>query len=150
MSTRYGPDSHTRIWEHLNDLDQDRLDLVSDVDGIDDRVTALESGSESDTGRVAFSVSSPAGAGWYRRVGNLVEVYIATSASVSSSTSFTTSAVIPADSRPSPAVALACGGGVSGDREANGVINADGTITIRNNFSSATAVQGYGMYRIAP
>ncbi|MFT4295647.1 MAG: hypothetical protein QM582_09575 [Micropruina sp.] len=32
MSTRFSPSSHTRIWEHLNDLDDDIQSLLNPVD----------------------------------------------------------------------------------------------------------------------
>ena len=92
-----------------------------------------------------FTISSPTGTGWYRTAGPMVElsgVTTGTLAAGSSATVYT----LPSGVRPAVAVNLACGGGVAFDREVSGMLNTDGTIVIRNNYSSAVAVSFHGLY----
>ncbi len=93
-----------------------------------------------------FSFTSPAGTGWYRVAGAEVEVYGVSSATLAAGTSFTTGAVIGAAYRPATPANISAGGGVSWDRETTAVVNTDGTITVRNNYSSAVNIQFHGTY----
>lgn len=92
-----------------------------------------------------FSISSPTGSGWYRTAGAFVEVYGVTTGSASAGTSYTLT-TLPAEIRPDYPVQMSCGGGVGSDREATGVINTDGTVVLRNNYSSAVTVQFHALY----
>lgn len=89
--------------------------------------------------------TSPAGAGAYRKVGPFVEVSFETTANVSAA-AVATIFTLPSGYRPSRMVTLAASGGVDGDREANGQIDTAGVISVRNNYSSATVVQGYALF----
>lgn len=89
--------------------------------------------------------TTPAGSGAYRKVGPFVEVTFETTANVSASASATIF-TLPTGYRPSRMVTLAASGGVDGDREANGQIDTAGVISVRNNYSAATVVQGSAFF----
>lgn len=91
------------------------------------------------------TISSPAGTYWTRTAGPLVEVQFTTTGTLaagSSATLWTLDSAL----RPASPVAIACAGGVSLDREVSGVINTDGTVVVRNNYSSAIAIGGHALY----
>ncbi len=97
--------------------------------------------------RTTFT-TSPAGSGWYQTWGGMGIVHFATTSTIaagSSSTIYT----LPAEMRPDYPIPLAAATGSTITREANGVVNTDGTIVVRNNYSSADTVTGYAIYPLS-
>ena len=104
------------------------------------------------TTKTAFTTTSgthgAAGSGWYRRYGPMVQLYWKGSATVAQNGQVTLnlSTVLPAALLPPEIVGLACGGGVDGDRAANGEFRPTGVVSFRQQYSTAVAVAVYGCY----
>lgn len=92
-----------------------------------------------------FTTTTPAGAGWYRKVGSLVEVHYESTGNVSADAEVTPY-TFPVGYRPAGRVALAACAGAASTRSAVAAVNADGTLNVRNAFTSATVVQCHGLY----
>lgn len=89
--------------------------------------------------------TSPAGSGWYMTIGSFAVVWFATTANVTAGTQVTVY-TLPAGMRPGNAIPLAASSATTLSRPAGGAINTDGTIVIRNNFTSDSIVSGYAVY----
>jgi hypothetical protein len=109
------------------------------------RAQAILDGLVTVGDKTAFTISSPAGSGWYRKVGPFVELFFATTANLGSGSTMT-AVTLPAEFRPLSPVALAAGGGVGGDRPVDGQVGTDGAVGVRNNYSTAVPVQAYALY----
>jgi hypothetical protein len=104
------------------------------------------------TTKTAFTTTSgthgAAGSGWYRRYGPMVQLYWKGSATVAQNAQVTLnlSTILPAALLPPEIVGLACGGGVDGDRAANGEFRPTGVVSFRQQYSTAVAVGVYACY----
>lgn len=99
------------------------------------------------TTETAFTTSSPAGSGWYRKTaGGMIEVHYESSGTVASQTAVTLT-VLPAGYRPSGLTPIAASSATT--RPAASEIAADGTWTIYNWNNSSQTVRAHGTYLAA-
>lgn len=104
------------------------------------------------TSKTTFTTTSGThgadGTGWYRQYGPLVQLYWKGSANVAQNgqVALNLSSILPAALLPPEIVGLACGGGVDGDRAANGELRPTGVVSFRQQYSTAVAVAVYGCY----
>lgn len=156
MSDRFGRADSAEIWAHLNALDDDRVAVLAEATAAHTAATAAQTtanaalaaaGSSSSTGKVAWS--SGGASGWYRVTNAVeVEIYAVTTSTVAAGAQLITGVWLPAAYRPSASLNVNAGGGSYGDRAAAGQINSDGTLNLRNNYSSALVLSAYIYYRL--
>lgn len=126
MSTRFGPGDHTRLWEHLNDLDQDRLDATADTGWVN---FAVESGTPNPCHyRVKAGVV-------YLRMG----VTAATSLPANTARAMAT---LPPEAFPPPFSNYVLAAKGTSDRAGLAHVSAAGVITFKN-LDPNTAVTSY-------
>ena len=92
----------------------------------------------------AFTTSTPAGDGWYRRVGSLVEIHWVSSMTVASGV-VAAPYVLPTGFRPATRTAIACSSGNSA-RLASGFVEPDGTINVYNGSGGTSPLACHGLY----
>ena len=111
--------------------------------------TALSAAALNDavgyTTPTSFTTTTPAGAGWYRKVGSLVEVHYISTGTVAATTQVTIS-TLPPDYRPAERTALAAAVGSAGIRPATAFVDPDGTLAIYNAHTSSAPVYTHGLY----
>jgi len=91
-----------------------------------------------------FTTTTPAGSGWYRKVGSLVEVHWVSSATVASGT-MVQPYVFPAICRPSERTAIAATSGNSA-RTAAAHVDPDGTLSVYNDSGGTSPLCAHGLY----
>jgi len=89
--------------------------------------------------------TTPTGSGWYTTVGPWAVVYFATTANITAGAQQTVY-TLPAAVRPDAPVVMAVAGATSLTRPASGVVNTDGTVVVRNNYTSDSPLSGYAVY----
>lgn len=92
-----------------------------------------------------FTTSSPAGAGWYRKVGSLIEVHYSSTGTVASGAQITIT-TLPAGYRPADETAVAAACGASGKRTCASTIDAAGVWLLYNNHTSASPVFAHALF----
>lgn len=92
----------------------------------------------------SFTTTTPAGAGWYRKVGSLVEVHYESTGTVAGTTAVTIT-TLPAGYRPAGMTAIAAGT-LSSTRPGAASVAANGDLVIYNWNSSAAIVYCHGLY----
>ena len=91
-----------------------------------------------------FTTTTPAGSGWYRKVGSLVEVHYESTGTVAGTTSVTIT-TLPVGYRPAGMTAIAAGT-LSSTRPGAASVAANGDLVIYNWNSSAAIVYCHGLY----
>ena len=111
--------------------------------------TALSAAALNDavgyTTPTTFTTTTPAGSGWYRKVGSLVEVHYISTGTVAATTQVTIS-TLPPGYRPAGRTALAAAVGSAGIRPATAFVDPDGTLAIYNAHTSSAPVYTHGLY----
>ncbi len=92
-----------------------------------------------------FTTTTPAGAGWYRKVGSLIEVHYSSTGTVAAGAQITIT-TLPAGYRPAERTALAAAVGSAGIRPGVAFVDPDGTLAIYNAHTSSAPVYIHGMY----
>lgn len=97
------------------------------------------------TAETTFTTTVPAGDGWYRMAGSLVEVHWVSSGTVAASTNVTPY-VLPAGYRPDTRTAIAAAAGGASIRPAHAIVDPDGTLQVYNAHSSSTVLECHGLF----
>ena len=92
----------------------------------------------------SFTTTTPAGAGWYRKVGSLIEVHYESTGTVASTTAVTIT-TLPVGYRPAGMTAIAAGT-LPSTRPGAASVAANGDLVIYNWNSSAAIVYCHGLY----
>ena len=110
--------------------------------------TALSAAALNDavgyTTPTPFTTTTPAGSGWYRKVGSLVEVHYESTGTVAGTTGVTIT-TLPVGYRPAGMTAIAAGT-LSSTRPGAASVAANGDLVIYNWNSSAAIVYCHGLY----
>ena len=92
-----------------------------------------------------FTTSSPAGDGWYRQVGSLVEVHWVSSGTVASGV-VAAPYVLPTGYRPAERTCIAAAAGGTSIRPAHAIVDPNGDIQVYNAHTSATVIEFHGLF----
>ena len=93
----------------------------------------------------AFTTTTPAGSGWYRKVGSLIEVHYSSTGTVASGAQITIT-TLPTGYRPADETAVAAACGTSSKRTCASTIDAAGVWVLYNNHTSAAPVFAHALF----
>ena len=156
--------SHTHTLSQITDVtataaEVNKLDGVTAttaelnyVDGVTSNIqTQLNARVTKKTTETSGTISTtPAGTiYWYRYDDGYVEIFWTSSGNVTNDTQYTIG-TLPAGARPTREVPCSVSGGVYGDRPGAGTVWPDGTVKIRNTYSSALAMKAYALFKAYP
>jgi hypothetical protein len=155
------PTSHTHTVSQLSDTTVTAAQLnfvVGVTSAIQTQLNGKAASSHTHTASQITDLSSvassetisttPAGTlTWRLFKDDSVEVFWESSGNVTQDVQYTI-ATLPSNVRPTYNVPVAVSGGVYGDRPAGGTVFTDGTVKVRNQYSSALALKLHGYFRL--
>ena len=97
------------------------------------------------TAPTSFTITTPAGTGWYRKVGSLVEVHGITTGTASATTNYTVY-TLPTGYRPAERTCIAAAAGGTSIRPAHAIVDPNGDIQVYNAHTSATVIEFHGLF----
>ena len=97
------------------------------------------------TAPTSFTITTPAGTGWYRIVGSLVEVHGVTTANASATTAYTVY-TLPVGYRPAERTCIAAAAGAGPIRPAQAIVDPNGDIQVYNAHTTAVPIEFHGLF----